>query len=396
VTLTGPGGAGKTRLALEIATRLAGQFRDGTWLVELAGLRLDGHVDQSVAAELGLAAHGWTTDALVAALRERVLLIVLDNCEHLVPACASLARQLLHDCPDIHIIATSRHRLGVSGELVWHLPGLAFPGTRETWHTIDELARFEAVRLFVDRARLVQPGFALSTQNAAFVAEICRQLDGMPLAIELAADRLTVLTPKQITEHMDKRFRLLTAGTSAELSHHKTLEASVEWSYSLLSEPQATLLRQLAVFAGNWSLAAADAVCKVENCDDFCLLDSLSLLVDHSLVEAEERGVEARYRLLETVRSYALEKLDAREASEARDRHFAFFAALAQEVEQGMRDPGRSGRPERLEQASANLQAGLEWALSQPRLHADGLRLGLCLQRLSQGHAPPAAEPDSV
>ncbi|MGH2355976.1 MAG: protein kinase domain-containing protein, partial [Chloroflexota bacterium] len=266
VTLTGAGGAGKTRLAIHVAASLLGNYPDGVRLVELAPLADAALVPQAVAAALGVRETPGrpVADTLVDTLAPRCLLLVLDNCEHLVAACAALAEALLRACPDLQILATSREALGLLGETTWPVPALSLPAaTALPVARVAEVAEHEAVRLFTERAAASSPGFALTEQNAAAVAEICRRLDGLPLAIELAAARVRALSVQQIAARLDDRFRLLTAGRRAALPHQQTLRASMDWSYELLAEPERQVLRRLAVFAGGWPLEAAEAVCSV-------------------------------------------------------------------------------------------------------------------------------------
>jgi predicted ATPase/DNA-binding XRE family transcriptional regulator len=262
LTLTGPGGTGKTRLALQVAADLVADVRDGVWLIELAPLADPALVSQTVAAVLGLreVPGRRVSDALVDYLRSKQLLLVLDNCEHLIQACAELAEKLLNACLNLTILATSREGLGVAGERSFPVSSLSAPDDQYTT-PIATLSQFEAVRLFVERASAVLPGFEVNNSNALAIATICLQLDGNPLAIELAAARVQLLTVEQIANRLDDRFQLLTGGRRTVLPRHRTLAAMIDWSYDLLSEPERVLLRQLAVFAGGWTLEAAEVVC---------------------------------------------------------------------------------------------------------------------------------------
>jgi predicted ATPase len=298
LTLTGVGGVGKTRLAAVVAHESAEHFGDGVWFVELAPLTDASLVVGGVARALGvLETPGRTQlDAILAALRTRQALLVLDNCEHLLAAAAELVERLLGECARLTILATSRAALNIAGEQVWRVPPLSWT---------DEGPRASAaVRLFVDRARAVLPSFDSTNTNGEALTAICRRLDGIPLAIELAAARASTLTVHQITERLDDRFRLLTASTRGAPSRQQTLRATVDWSYLLLDEAERRVLRRLSVFAGGWSLDAAEAVSQ-----DTDVLDRLLHLVDRSMVQADVSASEARYHLLETLRQYAVEKL---------------------------------------------------------------------------------------
>jgi predicted ATPase len=325
VTLVGPGGSGKTRLAAESATRLLDRLPDGAWMVELAPLHDPLDLPHAVLAALGavqapglepavgepggdLTVEGlaWRkgTARLVERLRPRKLLLVLDNCEHLVAAAARLADELLAACPELRVLATSREPLGITGETLCPVPPLPVPPEGAT---LLEALRFPAVRLLADRAVAVRPGFSVDGTNLAAVTAICRRLDGMPLAIELAAARLRSLQPAQLAERLDDRFRLLTGGSRTSLPRHQTLRAVVDWSWELLAEPERVLARRLAAFPGGATIESAEAVCAWAALRPDEVIDLLAALVDKSLLEV---SVQGRYRMLETVRAYAAERLD--------------------------------------------------------------------------------------
>ncbi|HLZ30278.1 MAG TPA: AAA family ATPase [Chloroflexota bacterium] len=311
LTLTGVGGCGKTRLALELARVVMDHYRDGVWLVELAPLGDAELVPHSVAAAVGVheTAGQPTIDALGTRLRTRRLLLVLDNCEHLLEACARLVDALLRTCPDVHVLTTSRETLGITGEIAWRVPSLAVPDLQRR-PPVVELQRNPAVRLFTERAVAVQPHFVLSERNSAAVAEVCARLDGIPLALELAAARMAVLSVDQLATRLDQCFRLLTGGSRTALPRHQTLRAALDWSYELLTESERCLLNRLAVFAGGSSLEAAEAVCAGEAIEQQDVLDLLGRLVNKSLVVAlEDPDCGGRHRLLEPVRRYAHEQL---------------------------------------------------------------------------------------
>ena len=375
--LTGPGGSGKTRLALAMTHQVVGDYEDGAWLVELSPLSDPDLVPQAVASVLGVreASGSPLLETLASHLRSKHLLLVLDNCEHLVGACADLAKALLSRCPNLSILATSREALGVDGESLFFVPPLSLPDPRRL-PAADGLLGYEAARLFVQRARAVRPEFALTEENAMAVAQVCYRLDGMPLAIELAAARTRVLSVEQISERLDDRFVLLTGGRKA-LAHHRTLRATMDWSHELLSEEEKVLFRRLSVFAGGFTLGAAEAVCAGGGVEEAEVLDQLTSLVDKSLVLTTEQEREARYRLLETIRQYGLERLEAwGEAEPVRERHAQYYLVLTEEAERQLREQGTWLR--RLGTEHANLRAALGWSLD-PQGSEERAELGLRL-----------------
>ena len=384
LTLTGAGGGGKTRLSLQVAADLLDGEGDGVWLVELASLSDPALVPQAVATVLGVkeAAGKTVQQTLVEWLRPKCLLLILDNCEHLVVACASLAADILRHCPDVRLMASSREPLNVAGEQTYRVPSLSLPDPKRA-QTAEGLSQYESVRLFIERAQAVQPSFSVTDQNAPAVAQVCFHLDGIPLAIELAAARVRSLSAEEINRRLDQRFRLLTGGSRDTLPRQQTLRALIDWSYDLLTEAEKALLRRLAVFAGGWILSAAEAVCAGEPVEDWEVLDLLTALVDKSLVVAEPLGDGTRYRLLETVHQYAGERLgQSGEAVVA--RHAAWTLALAEEAEPGLTGPEQGAWLSRLEAEHDNLRASLSWNLSlnlssdEPRQgersNKDGLR----------------------
>ena len=380
LTLIGAGGVGKTRLALRVAAAVQATFPDGVWLAELAALVDPDLVPSAVAGALAVRERPGAplVSSLVEHLRDRDVLLVLDNCEHLVAACAGLVETLLGACPRLRVLATSREVLGVPGEIAWRVPSLSLPGFSGSAAPgvgsapgLDGVAGSAAVRLFVERARVAAPGFALTEQNAPAVAQICHQLDGIPLAIELAAARLRLLTPEQIAARLDDRFRLLTGGGRTTVRRHQTLRALVDWSFDLLSERERLLFVRLTVFAGGWTLEAAEGVCAGNGIDEADVLDLLSQLVDKSLVvvSASADGGN-RYGLLETLRQYGLDQLNASgEGDATRQRHAAFFADLA-EAAYGERLARAKEWLGRLETEFDNLRAALDWAkVADQELH---------------------------
>jgi predicted ATPase/class 3 adenylate cyclase len=350
VTLTGAGGAGKTRLAVEIAAGIALEFRDGVWYVDLAPITHPGVVPVAVARALGLPDQPGrpTMDTLLRFVADRQMLVVLDNCEHLLDASAELVVALLGGAPGLTLLTTSREPIGVTGEATWRVPSLSLAD--------------EAVELFTDRARLAQADFTVTDDNAAAVAGICRRLDGMPLAIELAAARVRALSLGEILAGLHDRFRLLTGGARTAVRRQQTLRASVDWSHALLTEPERVLFRRLAVFLGGFDLDAAQAVGDGGAVQRFQVPDLLTLLVDKSLVVAENTGGRTRYRLLETVRQYALEKLgDSGDADAVRARHRDHYTAMAALLDA----PADGDYERRVEQAETeidNLRAAFVWS----------------------------------
>ena len=350
ITLTGAGGAGKTRLAVEVAAQLTTEFGDGVWYVDLAPITNPVVVPVTVARTLGLPDQPGrsTMDTVVRFIGEKTIVLLLDNCEHLLDACGAIVVELLAACPQLTIVTTSREPLGVPGELSWRVPSLSVAD--------------EAVELFADRARRARPDFVVGEDNATLVTEICERLDGMPLAIELAAARIRALSLRQIVDSLHDRFRLLTGGARTAVRRQQTLRASVDWSHALLTEPERVLFRRLAVFANGFDLQAAQAIGASSEIERYQLLDVLSLLVDKSLVVADDIAGGMRYRLLETVRQYAQEKLgESGEADEVRTRHRDYYTATAAELE----SHGHARDDEQLEWAQTevdNLRAAFAWS----------------------------------
>jgi predicted ATPase/class 3 adenylate cyclase len=374
LTLTGAGGCGKTRLSLQVAADLLDTYPDGVWLVKLAPLADPDLVAQTVAAALGVREEPGRPIAqtLVDFLKPRALLLVLDNCEHLIDACAGLAESLLHACLHVRILASSREALGIAGETPYRVPSLSAPDARDSL-TLERLAGYEAARLFIDRAVAALPTFTPTSDNTPALAEICRRLDGIPLAIELAAARVKALPVEQIALRLDDRFRLLTGGSRTALPRHQTLRALIDWSYNLLSEPERTLLRRLSVFAGGCTLEAAEAVCSGNGVEEWEILDLLAALVDKSLVQYEEPGTdaqhrsgEARYRLLETLRQYGRDRLlETGEVEAVRACHRDWAVQLAERAEPELWTADQSAWLVRLETEHDNLRAALEWSLAE-------------------------------
>jgi predicted ATPase/DNA-binding SARP family transcriptional activator/DNA-binding CsgD family transcriptional regulator len=371
LTLTGTGGSGKTRFALALARKLAGAYSDGAWLVELAPLSDPELVKETVAVALGVREQ--PGHPLTATLKEHLsskkLLLVMDNCEHLVEAAARLVQTLLDSCQNLKVLATSREALNVSGELIWPVPSLSVPdngsGDYYSPTTVEELGRYESVRLFVERAQYRRPSFELTPENARAVAEVCGRLEGIPLAIELAAARVGVLEVGQISRRLKDSLGVLAGGNRTAEPRQRTLRGALEWSYDLLGELERKLFCRLSVFAGDWILEAAEAVCAGGELERSEVLDLLSQLVDKSLVLVEERDGEARYRLLETVRQYGREKLEeSGEEDEVRRRHALYFLQLAEEAESELKGHQQVVWLERLETEHDNLRAAMRFLLN--------------------------------
>jgi predicted ATPase/DNA-binding SARP family transcriptional activator len=374
VTLTGPGGAGKTRLSVEASAQLSDQLPDGVWFVPLAPVRDAVDVPQAVLTAIGLQESGWLADPaeaawlaglqpldrLADALAPRRLLLVLDNCEHLVEAVAWLAGRVLAQAPDVRILATSREPLGITGESLCPVPSLQLPAEGAT---ADEAAHSAAVRLFCDRAAAVRPAFALDARSTEPVVRICRALDGIPLAIELAAARLRALTPVQVADRLDDRFRLLSVGSRTGLPQHQTLRAIVDWSWDLLDDAERTILRRLSVFSGGATPDSAEQVCALGG-DHSEIVDVIASLVDKSLVTATGEH-EVRYRLLETVRAYASDRLDeAGEADRVAAAHADYFVTLAERAEPELRSRDQLRWLDRLSAEHDNCSAALRYAVA--------------------------------
>jgi predicted ATPase/DNA-binding CsgD family transcriptional regulator len=367
VTLTGPGGSGKTRLAREAAAGAVEGFEDGVWVVELAPLADPDLVPRAAATVLGVRETPDVplVDSLRARLRDRRLLLLLDNCEHLVEASANLAADLLSSCPELRILATSRAALGVAGENLFGVPPLSLPDPRRG-PSVGSLPEYEAVRLFIERARAVKADFSLDEGNALAVAQICYRLDGIPLAIELAAARVRVLSAGQISSRLDDSFSLLTSGGRTALARHGTLRATMDWSYELLSLEERVLLQRLSVFAGGFTLEAAEFVGAGHDTAESDVLELLTSLVDKSLVQVEEHEGDFRYQLLETVRQYGRERLgeSGGEAGIA-ERHADFFVGLAERAAPKLKGHAQVAWLEHLEWEHDNLRAAMRWLLER-------------------------------
>ncbi|MEN8240533.1 MAG: BTAD domain-containing putative transcriptional regulator [Chloroflexota bacterium] len=365
LTLIGVGGIGKTRLSLHASAAAVDQFPEGVWLVELAAFNEDELLPNEIAAVFGVSAQEArtgvsVTDVLIDYLKEKTLLLVLDNCEHLVESCAWLAESLLSGCPNVKILATSREAFGIYQEKLFQVSPLSLPPQGSS---TEKLESFPAIQLFLERAAAAQPEFHLSAANSPVLAEICWQLEGIPLAIELAAARVKVLSLNQITRRLQDRFQLLTGGPRTALPRHQTLQATMDWSYGLLPQLERTLLRRLSVFSGSWTLRAAEKIVSFGDLTQQKVLDLLSNLVDKSLVQVEDQGARVRYGMLETVRQYGLQMLSEEgELEETRQRHANFFILVAEQMDEGLRDARQVESVDVLDAEHDNLRGALRWA----------------------------------
>lgn len=378
LTLTGAGGSGKTRLALEVARELVGAYPDGVWLAELASLSDGEFVAQSVAEAVGVPGQPGRplTETLVDALRAKKMLLVLDNCEHLVDGVGDLVALLLDSCPRLRILATSRQALGAVGEVTWTVTLLSVPDLRSA-PTVADLEGYEAIRLFLDRALQRNPAFTLRAENAQAVAQICVHLEGLPLAIELAAARIRMLTSKALFDRLSDRLKLLSGGPREYSERQRTLRNTIEWSYELLEESEKALFKRLSVFSGGATLEAIERVCDAHGILSVDVLDGASSLLDKSLLRQEEStGGELRLVMLETVREYARERLeDSGEAEEIKRAHAQYFLSLAEEAYPNLNGPDQLAWLERLEAEHDNMRAALSWALERNEAEV-ALRLG--------------------
>jgi len=396
VTLTGPGGCGKSRLSLKVVQDMGGELDRGSWLVELASIFDPSLVPQTIAAALNVREKSGRElmDILIDSLSAQPILLVIDNCEHLILACARVIETLLQKCPELKILATSREVLGITGEVAWNVPPLSLPDLNPWANPISaqtavlSYKESESVQLFVNRAEAIAPDFKLTAENGPRVAEICRHLDGMPLAIELAAARVRSLSIQQIAERLDDRFHLLTGGSRTGPLRQQTLAATLDWSYALLSENEQKVLQRLSAFAGGATIEAAESVCAGGEIKSLEVLDALSTLIDKSLVMTDRsQPEETRYRLLETIRQYAQEKLsESEQVDESRDRHLNYFLQWA---EKG--DPNLIGMEQVqwlvwYEAEHDNLRAALDWCHADVNRAQAGLRLAAACGRFWRLH----------
>jgi predicted ATPase/DNA-binding NarL/FixJ family response regulator len=385
VTLTGAGGCGKTRLAIQVGSNMSGSFVDGVWLVDFVPLREPDLVPQHVAQTLGLRSspNQPFNELLLNFARPKQMLLILDNCEHLIAAITQFVQELLTEATALHILATSRQPLAVSGEMIYQVQGLSLPSfDSATALDPENLKQYDAIRLFVERGRAISPHFSITPENASPIIEICRRLDGIPLALELASARLNILTPPQIAKRLDDRFGLLKTRPSAgTITHHQTLRAAIDWSHDLLNAEERTLLCRLAIFDAGFSLDATEGICTEDEITSDRTLDLVASLVDKSLVLAETTGhAEARYRLLETIHEYALEKLtEAGALGHLRDRHLDFFVARTEEIVYKLPSSAYQGLwLNWIDSELDNIRSAMDWALESGQIES-GLRLAIAL-----------------
>ncbi|MBK9207350.1 MAG: tetratricopeptide repeat protein [Anaerolineales bacterium] len=365
VTLVGPGGTGKSRLSLQLAADVLDAYPHGVWFIELASLSDPELVPQTILSAMSVSEQKGKTaqETLEEYLRAKNLLLILDNCEHLIEACAKISQAILKSVPNVKILASSRESLGVSREVSWHVPSLSAPNPKNL-PEFNQLTQYESVRLFIDRVLLVSPRFAVTKENASAIAQVCYRLDGIPLALELAAARAKSMSVEQIMSRLDDRFRLLTGGSRTALPRQQTLRALIDWSYDLLTDLEKLLLRRLAVFSGGWTLELAEQICGDEKLDALDILDMLGHLVDKSLVAVEEENGNTRYRILETIRQYAREKLfESGDGVEMRNRHCKAFVKLVEQVEPELFKNNGETWLRRLDAEQENIRAALWWAV---------------------------------
>lgn len=378
VTLTGVGGVGKTRLVMRVASQLSRAFPDGVWLVSLATIEDGALVPHAVANVLGIrdVTGGETLDVVVEYLRERQLLLVLDNCEHLLDACAALVAAILPNAAGIRILTTSRHRLNLSAEQLLEVSPLRVPTSEELTRGLVAAKAFPALELFADRAAAVVPSFKMTAGDQDHVARLCHRLDGLPLAIELAAARLRSHSIEQLVQRVEDRYRLLTGDSHVALPRHQTLRATMDWSYELCTPREQRIWALLSVFAGSIDLSAAEAVCAEEDIEPADILDTVAALVDKSILVSEHDGGTVRYRLLSSLREYGLEKLiGLGKLSVARSRHRDHYLRVAEEYEKKWFGPGQLEIVESLRTELDNFRAALTFCLTTPGQAQHGLRL---------------------
>lgn len=364
LTLTGSGGAGKTRLSLQVGAECLEQFPNGVWFVELASLTEPSLIVGSVMSVLGWQEKENDIHVLAKYIGSQSLLLILDNCEHLIEDCARLVETLIQSCPKLRVLASSREAFGIAGEHPYHVPSLPFPDPKHL-PSLGEIAAYESVQLFIERVRTFVPSFALTEKNVSSVAQICSRLDGIPLALELAAARVKVMSVEQMAARLGDIFNLLTSGNRTALPRQQTLRALIEWSYDLLSDSEKSLFRRLAAFSGGWSLEVVESICGVEG-SGVSVLDDLARLVDKSLVVKEEHDGKARFHMLETIRQYAEFKMFAsEEVDDVKNRHRDWFMGLAEEAEPKLRTVEQVTWLNQLELEHDNLRAAMNWSIKQ-------------------------------
>lgn len=371
VTLTGSGGAGKTRLSLQVAAECLDQFANGVWFIELAALADPSLITGSVLSAMGLHEKDSNFNTLANIIGNQSVLLILDNCEHLIEDCARLVERLTQACPKLHVLASSREAFEIAGEHPYRVPSLPFPDPK-LLPSLEEIAESESVQLFVERVKTYAPTFSLTEKNASSVAQICSRLDGIPLALELAAARVKVMSVEQMASRLGDVFSLLTSGSRTALPRQQTLRALIEWSYDLLSDAEKTVFRRLSAFSGGWSLEAAEAVCADAGQNGILphmVMDILARLVDKSLVIKEEVNGEARFHMLETIRQYAQFKMFAsEEVEDAKNRHRDWYMKLAETAEPKLRTGEQLPWLNRLEMEHDNLRAAMKWCIEQKQI----------------------------
>lgn len=390
VTLTGVGGVGKTRLSIQVGVELLDQFMHGVWFVELAPISNPDALPAALLAIFRLSEQENKSglEILQEYLQPKKLLIILDNCEHLIEAATHFALALLKNAPALKILATSREGLSISGEQIYQVPPLALPDLKQDNTGLAQLTQYEAVQLFIERASQASAKFQINNDNAPALAQICYRLDGLPLAIELAAARTRMMGLDQINARLDDRFRLLTGGSRTALPRQKTLLALIDWSYDLLSAPEQLLLQRVSVFVNGWTVEAALQVCSDDKLEGNAPFELLSNLIDKSLIQLDEHSDGARYRILETIRQYAHEKLlGSGESDHLRERHLAYFHAFAEEAKQKLRTPAKRITVYQLQADLDNIRAALAWAFSEGRQPEVGLHLACALEKFTHWDA---------
>ena len=377
VTLTGIGGVGKTRLSLQAAHALIQDFTSGVWWVELAPVSDPERIVDTIAGVLSVREQPDRPmiETLEAALCEHKQLLVLDNCEHIIEACAHLVDHLLRNCQDLHILTSSREPLHVEGEVSLRVPTLSLP--EMDCSDVEDLLDSEAAQLFLERARAALPVFELTELNCQAVMQVCQRLDGIPLAIELAAARVPVMQVSQIAARLDQSFRLLTSGSRTVMPRHQTLQATIDWSYQLLSKKEQVLFERLSIFGGSWTLQAVEAICTDQYIEEYLILDLLMNLTDKSLVILDRKpGIESRYRFLETIRKYARQKLESSgQVAEFRKRHLDYFLTYAEENVPGLTGEDRLEALKQMELETDNFRTAMSWSLTDPEAAEESIRL---------------------
>jgi len=413
LTLAGTGGVGKTRLALQVGAELLDQHPDGVWFVDLAGLQDPDLIASEMAAVLGVrvGADRSLVESIIYSLKPKQVLIILDNCEHVVETAAQITSSIIKGAPQVRVLTTSREGLGIAGEVVHRVSPLAVPKSGAGM-TAEAAKQFGAVALFVDRATAANTRFALTDADAPVVVDICRSLDGIPFAIELAAARVKAMSVVNLAERLTERFRILTGGDRTALPRHQTMRALIDWSYNLLNERERTLVNRVSVFAGGWTIEAASEICADETIESWEILDMISSLVDKSLVQAEIGGTSERYRLLDSTWRYALEKLgEAGESERINRKHAEYFLKLAQEADDAWESTPSKVLIEQMEPELDNFRAAMDWALTKRNDVVVGRALAAALRELWIGvgsrregarwinlaiEAQPDAPPDAV